>query len=103
MSALENNKDLTKGSVTSYKMQEALKQIYQNTIMEYENYESDTRNELIRTEEELGRLERDLEKKIRITDSLKREKEVNDQELERLGIDYNNLNSELKQLTLAFE
>ena len=46
--------------------------------MEYENYESDTKNELIRTEEELGRLERDLEKKIRITESLKREKEVND-------------------------
>ena len=67
MAALQKNEDLMGGSITSYKMEEILKNIHNDTINNYEDYQSDTTNQLLRTQDELARLERELEKKVRVT------------------------------------
>ena len=73
------------------------------TTNDYQKYIEESKYALIDAEDELLRLEKELEKQTRVTYGLVHEKDTNQMELDRLAQEYHELDRELKQLTFAFE
>ena len=103
ISALEANNDLTGGTVTPYRMDQLLSNQHKKTIDSYEDFVAESENDLAQTQEELNTLQRILEKEQRVSAGLEHEKQLNSEELGRLGNDYSNLEKELGSLTYAFD
>ena len=75
----------------------------EKTVESYKDFVTDSETDLAQTVEELASLEKMLEKERRVTNGLQHEKKLNDEELGRLGSEYNSLTKELNALTFAFD
>ena len=84
-------------------MEQLLGSQHKTTIDSYELFVADSERDLRQTEEELRTLQNILEQEQRRTAVLENEKKINAQELERLGLNYNNLEKELNTLTYNFD
>ena len=88
MGALAVNNEKTGDMVTALRMDKKLREQFKKTMLGYENFVAESKQECEETKHELTMLEKELEKQRRITHARETEKALNEKELNVLGAEY---------------
>lgn len=78
---MENSANLKAGGITPKLMQRELQAQLHATMKDYEQFISESEQDVAQTQSELDQLQQELAKEVRITNSLLEEKKMNDAQL----------------------